>query len=168
MSTVIFLIRHGQTDRAYSTDPNLDGERILTEQGRAQLNKVGEYLKSFAPSKIYSSPVKRTIESAEVIKEQIGDITIETTQRLFEVYSNERFNESFTDGPKFLQELAQKHTGEHIICVSHQDVIEQFVRGLGATNEEAQFPCKTAQGYRVVLAQDIFVEITKISPADAV
>lgn len=166
--TVIFLIRHGQTDRAYSPDQDTDGERLLTEEGIVQLKKVGEYLKSFAPVKIFASPTKRTLQSAQIIAQQVGDIEIEKSDRLFEVYSNERYDEAFKDGSKFLKQLAMQYSGQHVICVSHQDIIEQFVRGLGASADEAQFPCKMSQGYRVVFANDKFVEITKINPANAV
>lgn len=165
--TVIFLVRHGQTDRFYSRDENIDGERVLTEMGEGQVERVGEYLRSFAPSVIYSSPIKRTMQSSIILKKvaQIDGEIIETDE-LFEVYNNERYMSLEKKLPAFLRSIATKHAGEQIVCVSHQDVIEGAMRGLGFGEED--FPCQMAELFRVVYADDIPVESIKLKPADGI
>lgn len=169
LQTVIFLIRHGETDFQYSSDAAIDGKRVLTDRGALQIRKVGEYLQDFMPVAIYSSPIYRTMQTAEILRDaaKIVNEVIEADE-LLEVYSKQHFASLLHDGPVFLARIAKQHPGEHIVCSSHEDVIEQIVRGLGATAEEADFPCQVGQGYRVVFAEGKFVECTKIDPAHGV
>jgi broad specificity phosphatase PhoE len=166
LQTVVFLCRHGQTDKPYSIDPYVDNERVLTEFGQKQIRTVGEYLRSFAPSAIYSSPRRRTLESAEILREtsEVAGKVIERNE-LLEIYSDSDYASLQVRMPLFFQELLQKHAGEHIICVSHQDVIEGGLRALGVSAEEAEFPCKMGECYRIVFAGPTFVQATKLTPA---
>lgn len=166
LQTVIFLVRHGQTDLPYVADPELDDQRQLTKEGRAQLKKVGEYLKSFAPSVIFSSPRQRTIESAEIIK-QITKTTskVVIAVELLEIYNTASYVATERTVPDFLVSLVKKHAGAQIVCVSHMDVIEGALRGFKVTADEAKLPCGMADVYRLVFAGETFVECTKLQPA---
>lgn len=69
----IVLFRHGEKQRIEST--NLDDKKgvALTDLGISQINKLGQALaKSFPSLKssqiIYSSPYKRSLQSAEIVK----------------------------------------------------------------------------------------------------
>ncbi len=165
--TVIFLVRHGQTDQVYSQNQHVDGERILTEKGEKQITKVGEYLKSFAPSVIYSSPIKRTMQCSQMIK-KIAEVSgnVVETKELLEVYDNERYLSLEEKLPRFLESVATKHPGEQIVCVSHQDVIEGALRGLSF--ESVELPCQVAEIFRIVYANNVPVECVKLKPADEV
>lgn len=168
LQTVIFLMRHGQTDKVFNGDPAIDGERVLTEDGRTQEKRVGEYLKSFAPAAIYSSPMKRAIESAEIIQkvaEIPGEIVIQPV--LAEMYHGQEqgYTERQTAIKEFFGNLVTKHAGEHIVLTSHQDPIEVIVAHLGFTEAELDRPCQMSQGYRLVFAGDTPVECQKIDPA---
>ncbi|HSX42103.1 MAG TPA: histidine phosphatase family protein [Candidatus Saccharimonadales bacterium] len=168
LQTVIFFIRHGQTDKDFSSDAGIDNERVLTEEGRAQEKRVGEYLKSFAPSVIYSSHMKRAVETAEIIKvaaEIPGDII--SRSELAEMYHGQvqGYAERGAAFKDFLQELCQKHAGEQIVLSFHEDPIESMVAHLGFTTEELDFPCQMSQGYRLVFAGEVPVECQKINPA---
>ncbi len=159
-------MRHGQTGLKYVADPRLDNTRLLDKQGKAQEKKVGEYLKSFAPSAIIASPLDRTMETAEIIKEEAeipGEII--KNKVLLEEYSAADFEEDEKTAPELLIKLAKQYEGQHIVVVSHQDVIEQALRGLGVTTEEAQFPCLMSQGYRLVFANGTLTECQKVNPA---
>jgi broad specificity phosphatase PhoE len=166
LQTVIFFCRHGQTDKPYSLNPQEDNERALTEFGRKQIQMVGQYLSSFAPTAIYSSPLGRTIETAEIIK-TVSEIDgpIIKREELLEIYSQADYLSLHSRIPLFFQEILKKHAGEHIICVSHQDVIEGGLRALGITADEAEFPCLMGQCYRVVFVGSVFVHATKLAPA---
>lgn len=165
--TVIFMVRHGQTDTVYVADERLDDVRVLTEEGRAQLQKVGEYLAAFMPKVIFTSPRQRTVESAEIIQQfaQAKEGIIQD-KALYEIYTASQFAETAVDLPAWLRNVASKYAGEQVVCVSHQDAIEQALRGLGVSSDEAQFPCQMAAVYRLVFAGDTFVECSKLNPAN--
>lgn len=166
--TVVFLFRHGQTDRDFSDQPKTDGERVLTAEGRGQARKVGEYLKSFAPAAIYSSPLKRAVETAEIIKEAAeipGQIITEPV--LAEMYHGQEagYTERQAAVKSFFKDLIAKHAGQHITIASHEDPIESFVAHMGFNPAELDLPCQMSQGYRLVFAGDVPVECQKINPA---
>lgn len=167
LQTVIFLIRHGQTDQPFSAVPGVDAERQLTEEGSRHIEKVGEYLKSFAPIVIYSSPLKRTVQTAVIIQRQAaipGEIIKDPS--LIEMYHGQGdYAERATIVGSFFKALIAKHAGEQIVLVSHQDPIESIVDHMGFTAAEIDRPCLPSQGYRVVFAGDIPVECQKINPA---
>ncbi len=58
--TKLYLIRHGQK-QIHAGDPG------LTKIGFNQAKETGEYLKQFPINKIISSPLKRTVETAQQI-----------------------------------------------------------------------------------------------------
>lgn len=84
MSLLIFM-RHGQ---AYNNVKRLlvgrNLESHLTEVGREQVTQSSELLKSIPIHKIYSSPVIRTVETAEIASKTL-DLPFEIDERLFEI-----------------------------------------------------------------------------------
>jgi broad specificity phosphatase PhoE len=74
MSTVLTLVRHGETSA------NLDGvwhgstDTPLTERGRRQAERVAEFLAERHPDAtvVYSSPLARARDTATLISERIG------------------------------------------------------------------------------------------------
>ncbi len=84
MSLLIFM-RHGQ---AYNNVKRLlvgrNLESHLTDLGREQVTQSSELLKSIPIHKIYSSPVIRTVETAEIASKTLG-LPFELDERLFEI-----------------------------------------------------------------------------------
>ena len=84
MSLIIFM-RHGQ---AYNNVKRLlvgrNLESHLTELGRKQVKQSSELLKTIPIHKIYSSPVIRTRETAEIASDTLG-LDYELDERLFEI-----------------------------------------------------------------------------------
>jgi alpha-ribazole phosphatase len=70
MSVKLFLIRHGQTlwnrEGRYQGDRDID----LTEEGIRQASLTAEYLSDVKFSGIYSSPLKRAADTANIINEK--------------------------------------------------------------------------------------------------
>jgi len=72
METWVFLLRHGQTFA------NVEGRfagrtpEPLTEEGKTQARRAGEYLKGKGLSRIYISPLARTRHTAELMAEAMG------------------------------------------------------------------------------------------------
>lgn len=164
--TVIFLVRHGQTDHHYNPNAAVDDERLLDNKGHQQLIKVGQYLATFQPTALYCSPRQRTLESANLINMQLDKpLDLIPTDQLIETYPSESYQEMLERMEKFVRHLPLLHKGEQIICVSHQVPIEITLHALGVTNEEGEFPCQNADVYRVVFADENFVECLKLQPA---
>ena len=147
-------------------NPDVDGERKLNEKGKDEEKAVGQYLKAFAPSAIYASPRERTLESAGILQKEAeipGKINV--LNELFEVYSDSDYQMRGKRVPHILESLVKQHAGEHIVVVTHGDVLDVTLRRLGATDEEIQFPCYPGQIYRIVFAGEKFVEALKLDPA---
>ena len=84
MSLIIFM-RHGQ---AYNNVKKLlvgrNLESHLTDLGREQVQQSGQMLSTIAIDKIYTSPVIRTVETAEIVS-NILNMPFEEDERLFEI-----------------------------------------------------------------------------------
>ncbi len=84
MSLVIFM-RHGQ---AYNNVKKLlvgrNLESHLTELGRNQVKRSSQLLSAIDIHKIYSSPVVRTVETAEIVSNHLN-MNFELDERLFEI-----------------------------------------------------------------------------------
>jgi 2,3-bisphosphoglycerate-dependent phosphoglycerate mutase len=84
MSLIIFM-RHGQ---AYNNVQKLlvgrNLESHLTDLGQEQVKSTGQLLKAIEIHKIYSSPVIRTMETAEIVSSIVG-LPFEKDERLFEI-----------------------------------------------------------------------------------
>lgn len=169
LQTVIFFIRHGETDLPYSTDPKVDSLRILTERGVRQSLENGQYLEQFDISAIFSSPLKRTMSTAEAVKQGSGfSGEIMPEPELLEIYDQRSFDSVKTRIPNLFRRLINDYHGKHIACVSHQEVIETTLEALGVINKEANFPCGMGEMYRLVFAGETFVQATKLTPAHEV
>lgn len=68
----IFIARHGQDEDNATGTLNGHRDKPLTELGRQQARTAGQKLKDNEISVIYSSPSKRTLETARIIAKEIG------------------------------------------------------------------------------------------------
>ena len=84
MSLIIFM-RHGQ---AYNNVQKLlvgrNLESHLTDLGREQVRNTSQILKTIHIDQIYSSPVIRTVETAEIVSD-IVNMPFQKDERLFEI-----------------------------------------------------------------------------------
>lgn len=141
---MIYLVRHGQTDW------NLEGRyqgRIdikLNSKGREQASEIKEKLKEIKFDKVFSSPLKRALETAQIIT----DNDIEIDERLIERCNGELEGKlksecgnmvDFTDEndsklgieplhnfrgriENFLSEVEKNYSGKNILIVTHAGV----------------------------------------------
>ena len=67
MRTRLFFVRHGAT--VLTAEDRFAGETdvLLSDEGRAQLRALGERLRNEPIDAVYASPMKRTIESAQIV-----------------------------------------------------------------------------------------------------
>lgn len=68
----LFLVRHGQTD--WNKDHKLMGivDIPLNEDGKTEAKDISKKIAEYKIDVIYSSPLKRALETAEIISKEIG------------------------------------------------------------------------------------------------
>jgi len=72
---MLYLIRHGSTDANENNPPVLQGRSLdnpLSANGIIQAEKTAKFLSKKSISKIYSSPMKRAVQTAEIINRHLG------------------------------------------------------------------------------------------------
>jgi len=86
--TNLYLIRHGETD--WNKQGKYTGQMDISinETGREQAKKVAEEMKNLEPEVIYSSDLKRALETALAISEELN-IPIIKDKRLREIHQGE-------------------------------------------------------------------------------
>lgn len=150
------MLRHGEA--THNIEGYIASEDIekterqpkLTERGRQQTEDVAQELADKKIDVIYSSPYRRTIETASIIAERVG-LEIELDARLGEVdlgvldgrpfeeyrkyFKNrmEKFTKTIKDGETltdvrsragaFLKDILSRHKNDNILIVSHGDVL---------------------------------------------
>ena len=75
----IIFLRHGVAEGHFSTDQSTDFERVLTDDGIKRLNKTFKLFKKHQANidVIFSSPLARAVQSAEVFWEYYQDADLE-------------------------------------------------------------------------------------------
>lgn len=150
MLTTIHYIRHGQVGNPNNVAYGRMAGFHLNDTGREEAKKVGEFIKSKNISIIYTSPLERTFETANIISEalekkirvihkyELIEIDARKWQSLpiDELFQN-KFFESFITNPKsnevpenleslasrmekFALSLCNQHSGQELICISHE------------------------------------------------
>ena len=174
-STLLLLIRHGETPTTGKVLPGRAPGLHLSERGRAQAERVSERLAGLPVGAIYSSPMERSVETADPSAERTGlrlnhnDGLIEcdfgdwTGAALAELAVLPQWQEvqhspstfRFPNGESFtqmqarmvgaLEVLRAAHPGAVVVCFSHAD------------------PIKAAMAHAMGTHLDLFQRIT-ISP----
>ena len=151
-----FVMRHGTTENNLKRiiTSVRDSSIGLNDTGRAEISASAKKLKESGVTRIYTSPFKRTQESAAIVAEELGIRveSIQTDERLSEFNFgelNEELLEVFTEYRKahgydvpvpggesdqdakrrfgsFLYEIEKTHQNEVILIVTHGIGIESF------------------------------------------
>lgn len=105
MGVKLFLIRHGQTHWNLEGRYQGDKDIALTERGIRQAELTAQYLKNVNFSNIYSSPLKRTMVTAQkiaqdrnleiIVREDLKEINFGKWEGLKFDQINERFNSDY-------------------------------------------------------------------------
>jgi probable phosphoglycerate mutase len=131
MSLIIFM-RHGQ---AYNNVQKLlvgrNLESHLTDLGREQVRNTSQILKTIDIDKIYSSPVIRTVETAEIVSDIIN-MPFQKDERLFEIELGKLVG-------MYYEDLIQKHGNLFVKFYSDDDddnsLLEFEVESFGAVRQ---------------------------------
>ncbi len=142
--TIIYLVRHGQTDfigkKLCGTLPGVH----LNEEGRSQAQSTAEYLSQFPIKAIFSSPMERTLETAAYLadhhsvsvtpKEFLKEVNFGELQgKLQSDLATDPFWQQFQNDPAELSFPG----GENIRAVQARAVagLEEVLRGFGPTDQ---------------------------------
>jgi len=145
--TTLVLVRHGETD--WNRDRRFQGraDQPLNETGRAQAEELAEILHDEPVSVLYTSPLRRASETAEILAERLGlearpldalleidvgtweGLTIDDVRVRFPEQATVDWRSGWEDGETYtgleqrvipaLLELGSRHDGEHILAVTH-------------------------------------------------
>jgi broad specificity phosphatase PhoE len=161
--TTILLARHGETD--WNRDGRFQGhaDPPLNRMGRAQAVDLSVTLMAEELAAIYSSPLRRALETAEVVAASHGleavpvdalcEVDVGSWSGLTRAEVEERFpaqfarwleyREGWEDGESYdqmgrrvvaaLLELAGAHVGERILAVTHGGPIRAAFASAGRT-----------------------------------
>jgi broad specificity phosphatase PhoE len=150
METTICLVRHGEVHNPRHVLPGRLPGFHLSTHGKAQAKRAGFFLKNRHIDVIYTSPMERCRETAEIIRRQTGasvplfihnGLTEIATTRDGEPLTSlekDKFNfftpkysrrgaESMSDissrASKTIREIQHKHPGKTCVVVTHGDII---------------------------------------------
>ncbi len=106
----VHLLRHGiaidPTDPACPTDP----ERFLTDKGKARVRLAARGLRALgiAPEVVIASPYVRAQQTAEIAREELGDIEFVTSALLVPMAE-----------PSRIVDVLRARAEQNILCVGH-------------------------------------------------
>ncbi len=137
--TNILLIRHGEaapreTPKGFRDDPP------LSDSGRGEAERLGQQLLEHPPDALYTSPLRRTRETAQIVGEVLG-MTPQSREKFREIHytpdgngdleafirtgrwssidgfeTDEALRGRVRDG---LDELCRKHPGQRVAVITH-------------------------------------------------
>lgn len=147
--TIFYLLRHGAKEKVMGDPP-------LSEVGREQAKATGEFFKKLKVQSIFSSPMQRTKQTAEIVssflnleikaderlKERInwGDRDKETFEEFLQEwykgdldrnYKPKNGDSSFATGERlkeFFTEISKNHKGSSALVVTHGGAIGDFLK----------------------------------------
>lgn len=147
----IYLVRHGQTDANVNKLFNGRNEGSLTQFGIEQAKSLLDIIKNLNIDIVFSSPLKRAIQTAEILNLNNSDLVID--ERLIErdfkdytlksvdliedksiIYKKEcekdidiePFSKICERVENFISDIKLKYNEKNILIVSHGDIILAF------------------------------------------
>jgi len=157
----LIIARHGETieNQKGIIQGHLHG--TLTEKGLNQAKTVAKKLKDTKIDIIYSSDLKRSLETAKEIakfhdcplepteelrerylaelqgksKEELGH-TKETSVAIFENHSGETREQMFNRAKNFLNKIIEKHKNQIVLIVSHNGINKAIISAINGTGPE--------------------------------
>jgi len=147
LETTLYLMRHGEV---HNPDQILYGRMpdfYLSEEGKRQAQKAGEWLQDKDITQIYCSPMERAQQTAGIVAEYQEDIDPRHDERIIEILTPHEGrplaelealkwdmytgNEPPYEVPEtilervhdFFEFVLDQHTGESVIAVGHGDIL---------------------------------------------
>lgn len=170
--TELYLVRHGQTDWNAARRVQGRTDIPLNDTGREQARGAGELLARREWDAIYSSPLSRAVETAEIIGARIGIDTVTTVDALMERdygdaegMTDAEIDARFADGIRAagqetredvgrrvvaaLEDIARARPDERIIVVSHGGAIRAVLHEVDPGTRHPSITNASVHSFRV-------------------
>jgi broad specificity phosphatase PhoE len=165
--TTIVLVRHGETD--WNRERRFQGhaDTPLNEDGRSQAQELAELLVAEPVTALYTSPLRRAGETAEILAATLGveacalealreidvgaweGLTIDEVKERYPERLDEDWRSGWEEGETYdelerrvvaaLLELGSKHDGGHIVGVTHAGPIRAAIAAsMGLSHDHAR------------------------------
>ncbi|PKN96914.1 MAG: phosphoglycerate mutase [Chloroflexi bacterium HGW-Chloroflexi-5] len=135
---IIYLVRHGRTDFiGKKLCGNLPGIH-LNEEGRVQAQKAAGYLSNLPIKAIYSSPIERAMETAQIIGSKSG-LEIDPVDFLREIHFGDlqgMGGKDLTDHPLWIKFNSQPGDIHFPNGESVSEVYDRVSKGLGLISQQ--------------------------------
>ncbi|PIP62236.1 hypothetical protein COW98_05155 [Candidatus Roizmanbacteria bacterium CG22_combo_CG10-13_8_21_14_all_35_9] len=129
----IFLCRHTQVHNPKKIIYRRLPGYYLSKQGEMEVKEMGSFLKKYEIKEIFTSPMERCVQTAELIKETIGNPAVKIYQK---DYLNEwKEGERTTDVIRRMRHIL-KDKKDNRVYISHKDPIRVFLNKI--TNQPLQ------------------------------
>lgn len=158
-SAPLLLIRHGQTEWNLMRRWQGRAESTLTDLGRAQAARAAEHLAALPFEEIWTSPLSRAHDTAQIIARRLGVTEVRVDDRLIETdvgaWEGLTLAELERGWPGYLAQRRQPagfepdvsviarmtaactehvHSGRTVLAVSHSGVMRTLRRHLGVSD----------------------------------
>lgn len=185
-----FVMRHGEAEHNIQgkASCDLDTTVSLTERGLVQAREAGNTLRKENITRIYSSPLLRTRETAEAIAEEIssskesivydgrlrefgfGELNGKPIEEFLDYYNTHSYTdvvpggESYQDVEKrfgeFLYEIEENESNQNILIVTHGCGVESFeVMTKNIDKKDVRYLIETLHAHRGELRKLDFVPV---------
>jgi broad specificity phosphatase PhoE len=165
--TTIVMVRHGETD--WNRERRFQGraDQPLHEAGRGQARDLAELLHGEPVSAVYTSPLRRACETAEILAGNFGlrpqpldalleiDVgawegrTIDEVRATYPGRAEEDWRSGWDEGETYdelsrrvvptLMELGTKHEGGHVLVVTHAGPLRAAIAAaMGLSYDDAR------------------------------
>ena len=167
MTATIVLARHGETD--WNRERRFQGhaDTSLNEAGRAQAAELAELLRAERPSALYTSPLRRASETAQIVAARLGlraseldplreidvgdwqGLTVDEVRTRFPELAEVAWHAGWPNGETYdqlaarvvpaLLELGRRHPGERVLGITHAGPIRAALSASsGLSHEESR------------------------------
>jgi broad specificity phosphatase PhoE len=146
--TTLLLVRHGETD--WNAERRWQGHAdvLLNARGQEQAEQLATELANAEIDAVYSSDLSRARQTAEIVASRLGvDVVLDPDLREIDVGSREGLTWSETQEPSewdgepkethaarilaALRRIAEQHTGERVLVVTHGGSMRRVHEHLG-------------------------------------
>lgn len=189
METIMYLVRHGETEWNQSRRIQGHSDIALNELGRRQAELVADRFRSETIHAVYSSDLSRARETAAKIAENFSvsvgtlpnlrercygqweGLTYEEIRKRFENQDEascgiETFEDMQRRAVAALTELAVKHQNEAIVVVSHGGLINSFLHYVTAGEQGTGITRIDNTGISVFRYADRRWEVLQVNDTD--
>lgn len=120
--THLILVRHADTGIPTSTNPADE----ITRRGYQQAELLAERLLGLSLNQFISSPLKRTIQTADVVSQNLNMI-YQVDEDLVEIVSLAQLPKALEKSAQFLSDVTRRYIDQRILVITHGNRIRSLI-----------------------------------------